>query len=81
MTSELDLPHASLLVHASNPVPVIIRCKLAKNGSVENVRRLLALREMRKMSQEQLAAGHLGVSTDPFATSTACVHHVDTSSF
>ena len=39
LTSELtsndlriDLPHASLLCHAQNPVSVIIRCKQAKTS-------------------------------------------------
>ena len=36
--TRIDLPHASLLVRPQKRVSVIIRCKQAKNGSVENVR-------------------------------------------
>ena len=74
---KIDLPHASCLSDPQNHVSVIIRCKTAKTGVVENT----ALSWMRSGDQEQLAAVTVGVSSDPFASRTTCVPSVDTSSF
>ena len=53
----IDLPHASLLWDPQNHVSVIIRCKVAKTEVVENVRRLLALREMRSVPTVSVRGG------------------------
>ena len=52
------------------PVSVIIRCKVAKTRSVENVRMLLALSQMRNGT----TMWSQGVSDDPFADMTRCAH-------
>ena len=75
------LPHASCTTRPQNHVSVIISCKTAKTDLVENTVGLLALSQMRSWSQEQLAAGPVGVSDDPFAYMYRGVQPVDTSSF
>ena len=77
----MDLPHASLLVDPQNTVSVIITCKTLKTWTVENVRGLLALSQMRSGDRRQLAVVTVGVSDDPFAYMSWCAQPDDTSSF
>ena len=61
--TRIDLPHASSYSRPQIPVSVIISCKTAKSGLVENT----ALSQMRSDLQRQLAAEVVGVSGDHFA--------------